>query len=48
MNRHQCRECGDPIPNGQAHIRSENFRQVAWCDFCWLVRHVKVSLGLAA
>ncbi len=28
MDRHKCRECGDPIPNGHAHFRSENFRQV--------------------
>jgi hypothetical protein len=41
MNRHHCNDCDDcdePIPNGQAHIRSVNFRQVAWCDFCHLVR----------
>jgi hypothetical protein len=38
MIRHQCHDCGDPIPNGTAHIRSSMFRQVAYCGACWAVR----------
>lgn len=34
MNRLTCCKCDQPIPNGKAHIRSRNFRQVALCDDC--------------
>lgn len=34
MIRLHCAECGEPIPNGQAHIRSRCFRQVALCAAC--------------
>jgi hypothetical protein len=40
MTRHQCIDCGAPIPNGQAHIRSRAFRQVAWCAACWATRRL--------
>lgn len=35
MTRHRCAECGHQIPNGTGHVRSECFRQIAYCDFCW-------------
>lgn len=38
MIHHHCAECGESIPNGQAHIRSISFEQVAWCDLCWKIR----------
>ena len=38
MTRHTCSDCRLPIPNGQAHIRSRVFRQVAFCGTCWAVR----------
>jgi hypothetical protein len=37
MTRHTCADCGQSIPNGQAHIRSSCFAQVALCGEC-LVR----------
>jgi hypothetical protein len=37
MTHHHCVQCGDAIANGEGHIRSENFRQIAWCDLCWLL-----------
>lgn len=43
MSRHTCKECGQPIPNGQAHIRSVVFRQVAWCGPCWDLRTKRPS-----
>ena len=39
MTRHRCADCGHEIPNGTGHVRSENFRQVAYCDYCWAVDH---------
>lgn len=38
---HTCTTCGDPIPNGTAHIRSVSFEQVAYCDFCHLIRQAE-------
>ena len=32
--RHRCVRCGQPIPNGEALIRSRLFVQVAWCRPC--------------
>lgn len=34
MTRHHCARCSERIPNGQAHLRSSLFRQVAYCDDC--------------
>jgi RNase P subunit RPR2 len=38
MTRHSCKDCRQPIPNGQAHIRSRAFRQVAFCGCCMAIR----------
>jgi hypothetical protein len=38
MTRLTCTVCRQPIPNGQAHIRSRSSRQVAFCCYCWCVR----------
>jgi hypothetical protein len=41
--------CGlQPIPNGQARIRSRAFRQVAFCGYCWAVRTILDAFRPAA
>lgn len=48
MTRHACVECRQPIPNGQAHIRSRSFRQVAFCGYCWTMRTIAAVFRPAA
>lgn len=48
MPRLTCMECHRPIPNGQAHIRSRAFRQVAFCGYCWSVRAIVAAFRAAA
>ena len=45
MTIHTCTDCGDQIPNGQAHIRSVSFRQVARCGFCHAVANGNALLA---
>lgn len=47
MARYTCTDCQRPIENGQAHIRSVMFQQVAWCRVCWAIRH-EIAEWLAA
>jgi hypothetical protein len=37
VTRPTCHDCHQPIPNGQAHIRSACFVQVAYCASCWRI-----------
>jgi hypothetical protein len=48
MSRHSCTVCHQPIPNGQAPIRSRSFRRVAFCGYCWAVRTILAAVKLAA
>jgi RNase P subunit RPR2 len=43
-----CDTCTQPIANGQAHIRSRSFRQVAFCSYCWAVRRILAAVQRAA
>ena len=45
MTRHRCADCGHEITNGTGHVRSENFRQIAYCDFCWETAHADTFPG---
>jgi hypothetical protein len=44
MTRHACNDCRQAIPNGQAHIRSRAFRQVAFCGSCMAIRRRLVEI----
>ena len=48
MARHYCITCNQPIPNGQAHIRSQAFTQVAYCASCWVMRKHTTAFRQAA
>ena len=48
MSRLTCEECRQPIPNGQAHIRTRSFRQVAFCGYCLTVRTILTAVQHAA
>ena len=48
MTRLTCEKCRRPIPNGQAHIRSRTFRQVAFCGYCWGVHTILAAVQHAA
>lgn len=34
MSRYTCTDCHEPIPNGEAVIRSISFERVAFCSWC--------------
>lgn len=38
--RYACRDCGDPIPNGMAVIRSESLKEVIRCAHCYGVKYL--------
>jgi hypothetical protein len=46
--RHTCDDCWKPIPNGEAHVRSVAFSQVAYCASCWAMRKVATVLRRVA
>jgi hypothetical protein len=48
MTRRNCEDCGQPIPNGAAHIRSVLFSQVAYCGACWAIRNITTVLRRAS
>jgi hypothetical protein len=33
-----CRDCEQPVNRAEAHVRSVNFEQVAYCPECWSAR----------
>lgn len=43
-DRSKCADCGGAIPAGEAHIRTECFRQVAFCDGCHVKRLVRAGM----
>lgn len=36
MGTYICRDCDQPVNRGDAHVRSVNFEQVAFCPSCWV------------
>lgn len=49
---HICQDCNEKIPNGHAVIRSQSFKRVAYCSWCWArksaTRLVSVGAGRVA
>ncbi len=39
MPTYYCRDCEKQVNRGEAHVRSVNFEQVAYCHACWDVRN---------
>ena len=34
-----CNDCQQPVNRADAHLRSVNFEQIAYCHDCWTTRH---------
>jgi len=44
MSTYICRDCEQPVNRGEAHVRSVNFEQVAYCHDCWTARRSATSI----
>jgi DNA-directed RNA polymerase subunit RPC12/RpoP len=44
MGTYICRDCEKPVNRAEAHIRSVNFEQVAYCPDCWSRRRTEASV----